>query len=104
MDRLSTTLGMVHTTLDLAAVFFNTTQCQCVPGYSWKTVAMLYKDMDGSPEAILALNYDTLGFMMEAELHLMDMVDRDKVSVVEGLRVKLWPRETLRQLFVLLCE
>ena len=39
---------------------------------------MLYKDMDGSPEAILALNYDTLGFMMQAELHLMDMVDRDK--------------------------
>ena len=39
---------------------------------------MLYKDMDGSPEAILALSYDTLGFMMQAELHLMDMVDRDK--------------------------
>ena len=48
---------------------------------------MLYKDMDGSPEAILALSYDTLGFMMEAELHLMDMVDRDKVSVVAGLRM-----------------
>ena len=41
-------------------------------------VAMMYKDMDDSPEAILALNYDTLGFMMEAELHLMGMVDRDK--------------------------
>ena len=48
---------------------------------------MLYKDMDGSLEDILALNYDTLGFMMEAELHLMDMVDRDKVSVVAGLRM-----------------
>ena len=36
--------------------YFNTTRCQCVPRYSWKTVAMLYKDIDGSPEAILALN------------------------------------------------
>ena len=48
MHRLSTTLGMVHTTLDLAAVYFNTTRCQCVPRYSWKTVAVLYKDMDGN--------------------------------------------------------
>ena len=45
MDRLSTTLGMVHPTFDLAA------QCQCVPRYSWNTVAMLYKDMDVSPES-----------------------------------------------------
>ena len=31
--------------------------------------------------------YIILGSMMEAELHLMDMVDRDKVSVVAGLRM-----------------
>ena len=93
MHRLSTTLGMVHTTLDLAAVYFNTTRCQYVPRYSWKTVPMLYKDMtlDGNVKresrSYIGLNYYALGFMMEAELHLMDMVDRDKVSVVAGLRM-----------------
>ena len=43
--------------------------------------------MQNGPEALSAQKYDTLEFMIEAELHLMDMVDGDKVSVVAKLRM-----------------
>ena len=80
MDRLSTTLGMVHTTLDWAAVLatlLSVSVCLDTPGRRCQCCIKTW----------MALNYDTLRFKMEAELHLMDMVDRDKVSVVEGLRM-----------------